>query len=344
MNEQMQMNNYSYLFDVFGKTLRVHGNWPDCLKDLSDWYAMAQIKGIETPDFSLEIRGVHPKDIEKHIPLPADKYKKQSGIMLVNEKLDYATYADGHRQWTDYAGVGRIFLDFSRSSALSVVCENSVFPTYQKYLFSDHPLDKLFSSRGIFSMHASCASINGKGIAFTGNSGAGKSTAAFALLQKNMPIITDEKLFVLEDRGYVACSISDIIKVRHDAMSKFFLDPGCRREYDVINDEHYLKIRGATSSTYRNRVPLKVLCLLEQTGKQKTEIAEVSPTKMIGGLFPVTITSVNPQFKAAKFDFIMEMLANIECRLVKFGTDMDHFAKKIEELAGEVETGNKKIV
>jgi hypothetical protein len=30
---------------------------------------------------------------------------------------------------------------------------------------------------------------------------------------------------------------------------------------------------------------------------------------------------------------MMEMLENVECRLVKFGTDMDDFAAKIEQLA-----------
>jgi hypothetical protein len=330
------MNNYSYLFDVFGKTLRVHGDWSDCLKDLSSWYAMPQIEKTGTPDFSLEIRGVHPEDINKQMPLPADQHKRRSGIMLVNEKLDYSTYADGDRNWIDYAGAGRIMVDFSWGSAISLICENSVFPTYQKYLFADHPLDKLFSSRGIFSMHASCASINGKGIAFTGDSGAGKSTAAFALLQKGFPIITDEKLLVLKDAGYVACSISDIIKVRYDAMSKFFSSPDCGREYDVINGEHYIKLGGSNSTAYQNWVPLKVLCLLEQTGQDKTELHPVSPTRLIGGLFPVTITSVNPQFRAAKFEFIMDMLETIECRLVKFGTDMDDFAVKIAELASTV--------
>lgn len=82
-----------------------------------------------------------------------------------------------------------------------------------------------------------------------------------------------------------------------------------------------------------NRIPLKALCLLEQTGELKTEIKNINPTKLVGGLFPVTITSASRQYKEAKFGFITEMLENIECRLVKFGTDMDDFTAKIEEFA-----------
>jgi hypothetical protein len=294
---------------------------------------MPQIKESQEPEFSLEIAGVDIEEMERRIPLPGTEYKIRSGIMITNQNFDFVTYIDGSRQWVDYAGAGRIMLDFSKGSAVSLICSDAMLPTYQKYLFADHSLDKLFTSRGIFSMHASCASVGGKGIAFTGNSGAGKSTAAFALMQKGMPILTDEKLFVFKDAGYTAGSVSDIIKVRNDVMSKFFAAKEECHEYDVIAEEHYLKLGGSKKSSWQNRVPLNALCLLEQTGESKTQITEVNPTKLVGGLFPVTITSVHPRYKAAKFEFIMEMLENIECRLVRFGTDMDDFVAKIQELA-----------
>lgn len=327
------MSDYSYIFDAFGKSFKIFGDWDPCLKDICSWYAMPQIKESKAPEFSLEIAGVDIKEMERRIPLPGTEYKIRSGIMTANQNFDFSSYIEGNRQWMDYVGVGRIMIDFSKGNAVSLICSNAMLPTYQKYLFADHPLDKLFTSKGIFSIHASCASVNGKGIAFTGNSGAGKSTAAFALMQKGMPILTDEKLFVFKDAGYSAGSVSNIIKVRYDAMSKFFAAPDSCHEYDVIAEEHYLKLGGSKKSSWQNKVPLKALCLLEQTGKQKTEITAVNPTTLVGGLFPVTITSVPPRYKAAKFKFIMEMLENIECRLVKFGTDMDDFAAKIIELS-----------
>ena len=327
------MSDYSYIFDVFGKSLKIFGDWDPCLKDICSWYAMPQLEGSNAPELALEIAGADIEEMERRIPLPGTDCKIRSGIMVTNQNFDFVTYMNGHRQWTDYAGAGRIMIDFGKGSALSLICSDAVVPTYQKYLFADHPLDKLFTSKGIFSIHASCASVNGKGIAFTGNSGAGKSTAAFALMQKGMPILTDEKLFIFKDAGYSAGSVSDIIKVRYDVMSKFFAAPDSCHEYDVIAEEHYLKLGGSKKSSWQNRVPLKALCLLEQTGEQKTEITAVNPTTLVGGLFPVTITSVHPRYKAAKFEFIMEMLGNIECRLVKFGTDMDDFVAKIMKLS-----------
>lgn len=327
------MSDYSYIFDAFGRPLKIFGDWDPCLKDMCSWYAMPPLEGSNAPELALEIAGVDIEEMERRIPLPGTQYKVRSGIMAVNQNFDFATYMDGHRQWTDYAGAGRIMIDFSKGSAVSLICSDAMFPTYQKYLFADHPLDKLFTSKGIFSMHASCASVNGKGIAFTGNSGAGKSTATFALMQKGMPILTDEKLFIFKDAGYSAGSVSDIIKVRYDAISRFFAAPDSGHEYDVIAGEHYLKLGGSNTFTWQNQAPLKALCLLEQTGESKTEITAINPIKLVGGLFPVTITSVHPLYKAAKFEFIMEMVENIECRLVKFGTDMDDFTAKIQELA-----------
>jgi hypothetical protein len=327
------MSDYSYIFDAFGKSFKIFGDWDPCLKDICSWYAMPQIKESRESVFSLEISGVDIEEMERRIPLPGAEYKIRSGVMITNQNFDFVTYIDGSKQWVDYAGAGRIMLDFSKGSAVSLICSDTILPTYQKYLFADHSLDKLFTSEGIFSMHASCASVNGKGIAFTGNSGAGKSTAAFALMQKGMPILTDEKLFVFKDAGYLAGSVSDIIKVRYDAISKFFAAKEECHEYDVIAEEHYLKLGDSKKSSWQNRVPLNALCLLEQTGESKTQITAINPIKLVGGLFPVTITSVHPRYKAAKFEFIMEMLENIECRLVKFGTDMDDFAAKIEALA-----------
>lgn len=331
------MSDYVYILDAFGRSLKIFGNWDPCLKDLYSWYAIPPGKESNEPAFSLEISGANVGEMEKLLPLPGSEYKMESRIMEANENFDFTTYINGNRQWIDYAGAGRIMIDFAKGSAVSLMCGNAMLPTYQKYLFADHPLTQLFTSRGIFSMHASCASVGGKGIAFTGDSGAGKSTAAFALMNKGMPILTDEKLFVLKkDAGYSAWSVSDIIKVRGEALSRFFAAKDECHEYDVISGEHYLKLGGSKKSLWQNSTPLKALCLLEQTGKSHTEITAVNPTKLVGGLFPVTITGVHPQYRAAKFDFMMEMVENIECRLVKFGTDMNDFTANIEELAEKI--------
>ncbi|MFZ2397306.1 MAG: hypothetical protein WAW31_01330 [Smithella sp.] len=321
--------------------MKIFGDWDPCLKDICSWYAMPPSQKSDQPEFSLEISGVKSEEMERLIPLPGAEYKIRSGIMAANQNFDFTSYINGSRQWVDYAGAGRIMIDYGKGSAVSLMCSKAMLPTYQKYLFADYALDKLFTSKGIFSMHASCASVGGKGIAFTGNSGAGKSTSAFALMQKGMPILTDEKLFIFKNAGYTAGSVSDIIKVRYDVLSKFFTAKKECQEYDVIAGEHYLKLGCSKKSSWQNRVPLKALCLLEQTGELKTEIKNVNPTKLVGGLFPVTITGASLQYKEAKFGFITEMLENIECRLVKFGTDMEAFAVKIQELAEGIEIVDK---
>jgi hypothetical protein len=149
-----------------------------------------------------------------------------------------------------------------------------------------------------------------------------------------MPILTDEKLFIFKkEEGYSGGAVSDIIKVRHDAISMLFPKPASCSKFDVIGEEHYFKLGASDSYRWQDMVTLKALCMLEQTGAPKTEITAISPTKLAGGLFPVTITGASPRYRAEKFGFIMEVLENIECRLVKFGTDMDDFARAVEKLA-----------
>ncbi len=328
------MQKHSYIFDAFGSAFGVSGDWTDCLKDICTWYKIPLLANSREPDLTIEISGVDMEEMDAILPLPADNYKLRKGVMLANEKFDYTSYADNERQWIDYARVGRIMIDYANSSAMALMCGSAMLPTYQKILFPDYALDKLLSSRGIFSMHASCAVVKGKGIAFTGNSGAGKSTAAFILMQKGMQILTDEKLYVFKtDDGYQAGAVSDIIKVNDDSVKRFFANHDSYQEYDVISGEHYLKISSTKATPCQKETPLKALCLLEQTGVPQTQITSVNPTNLVGGLFPVTITGTSRRYKAAKFDFIMEMLNTIECRLVKFGTDMDDFAEKIEGLA-----------
>jgi hypothetical protein len=327
------MEKFSYTFNTFGKSLKVSGDWAPCLKDICSWFALPQITEPDEPDITMEMSGADMAEIERLMPLPGTEYRIRSGIMSINRDFDYSIYSDGQMYWTDYDGAGRILLDLGRGSAVSLICGGGMLPTYQKYLFADHPLDKLLASKDIYSLHSSCASVNGKGIAFTGNSGAGKSTAAFALMQKGLPILTDEKLFIFKDAGYSAGAVSDIIKVRLDAISRFFTRPDSSHEYDVISGEHYIKLGGSKIYHWQDRVPLRALCMLEQTGEPGTEVLAINPTKLAGGLFPVTMTSVIPQHRAAKFGFIMEMLEDIECRLIRFGTDMDDFASKVEKLA-----------
>lgn len=327
------MSDYSYTLNAFGLTLKISGDCDSCLKDICSWYAMPPVEESREADMSLHICGADINQMESRLPLPRDEYKIRSGVITGHQNFDFAYYKDGNRYWADYAGAGRLMIDFSRCCAEVLIYSKTMLPTYQIILFADHALGKLFASKGIFSMHASCAAIGGKGIAFTGTSGAGKSTAAFALARAGMPVLTDERLFVTKDAGYQARSISDIIKVREDVMSRFFAGADSCRTYDVIGDEHYLKLGSSKTIAWRDSAPLKALCLLEQTGQPETKIMPVSPLKLTGGLFPVTMTSSYSRFRAAKFEFVMEMMDNVECRLVKFGTDMNDFAAKIRQLA-----------
>lgn len=61
-------------------------------------------------------------------------------------------------------------------------------------------LGGILHQRGLFPLHASCVSLNGRGIALAGPSGAGKSTLVAALVRQGATFVSDD-LCVLEQTG-----------------------------------------------------------------------------------------------------------------------------------------------
>lgn len=326
------MEKYYWTFDVFGQRVEFFGDSEMCLKNLNFYLTLPQIDKLDKLDLSVEVREVTSCDVDRRIPLPREIFKIGSYTIRANIEIQNRTYAREAIYWADYAGVGRIKLDFLQGKAqVLIIADNTVLPTYQKFLFIDFVLDRLLGARGIFSIHGSCASINGKGIAFTGSSGTGKSTAAYALLIRGYPVITDEKLFLFKRLGYVGGAITDIVKVRAEAVNRFFPELSINSPYDVIEKETYYQI-GRTGYCWQAETPVDYLCMLEQTGQASTSIEGVSLAKMVGQLFPVTMSACIPFNRPNKFNFLMDFLNETPCYCIKFGTDMDDFVHSVENL------------
>lgn len=63
-----------------------------------------------------------------------------------------------------------------------------------RFLLTGSALSALLQQRGIVTLHASAVVINDQAVAFFGQSGAGKSTAATALVERGFPLVTDDVL------------------------------------------------------------------------------------------------------------------------------------------------------
>lgn len=67
-------------------------------------------------------------------------------------------------------------------------------PDMVRFMLTGSALSALLQQRGIVTLHASAVVINDRAVAFFGQSGAGKSTTATALVERGFALITDDVL------------------------------------------------------------------------------------------------------------------------------------------------------
>ena len=67
-------------------------------------------------------------------------------------------------------------------------------------------LIETFKYEGLYFLHGACVYGNGKAYLFTGDSGAGKTTAAFSLVRQGFQYVSDDSLFFSERKRHIAVS------------------------------------------------------------------------------------------------------------------------------------------
>lgn len=212
---------------------------------------------------------------------------------------------------------------------------------HRSYLFGSLFLYSLFLSAGIYSIHASCIQVDGAGLVFTGDSGSGKSSSAFALMERGFPVLSDERVLLGRcGSEYRAASLCDVVKVSEGAVERFF--PLFREKpvFHKSDDDQYYRIRDC-GFRHLSETDVDALCVLQQTGKRESSWRKIPPAGAVRHLFPVTINCDIPGLAKEKFLFLTDFLKTVPCYKIEFGTDMDGFTKVVREIAGEADTWRK---
>jgi len=322
---------YKY-YNVFGTTVELCFNSPRWMESMLYYLSIPCAESHDKAEIQLALLEISPGEADKHIPLPNDKKKHDEAILQLNRAVPYVRYIKGQQRWTDYTGYGRSWMDFSEGRGKAVRFRDSVInPYYSDIIFGCFGLINLMSKAGFYGIHASCVEVNGKGVVFTGNSGRGKSTAAYAMLRRGHPILTDDRLMLVKRGAYYGISITDIIKLRHAAIHSLFPELRQKPSYQDIDDGCHYKVTKIEGLKYIPSTKVCSLVTLEQTGQPKSRLEKISPARVVRELFPVTM-GVYGLNTGEKFHFIMDFLLSVDCYHVYFGTDMEHFGRIIEEL------------
>ena len=99
-----------------------------------------------------------------------------------------------------------------------------------------------------------------------------------------------------------------------------------------IDDEFYYKSSSIKEIAYISSTTLDYVVIFERTEMPGSYLEKIHPSRIVGELFPVTLSVYEPVKTASKFSFLMDFLDNVQCYKAYFGTDMDIFADKIDEL------------
>jgi hypothetical protein len=142
-------------------------------------------------------------------------------------------------------------------------------------------LGAIYFQRGDFPLHASVVVVRGAAVAFTGGSGAGKSTMAAWLHAQGFPLLCDDVCVVRfdSDGKPVAYPGFPRLKLWKDTLTAFEIDAGkLLRDYSRA-DKYHLPI----AARFRDKpVPLKhILALQFSEAETAPRVTDVRPSEAV---------------------------------------------------------------
>lgn len=94
--------------------------------------------------------------------------------------------------------------------------------SYLRYHFLEPLALSMLSSSYVIPLHAACVELNGKGVLLCGNSGAGKSSLAFACARAGWNYISDDASYLVrEGSGRLVAGNSQQVRLRPSAVELF---------------------------------------------------------------------------------------------------------------------------
>ncbi|PTS86567.1 HPr kinase [Sphingomonas sp. HMWF008] len=155
--------------------------------------------------------------------------------------------------------VGTFLLDSGQR--VTVAAKPDAAPTDIALFLLGSVFGLLCHQRGLLPLHASAVDIGGRAIAFTGDSGAGKSTTAAALVRRGHALLSDD-ISVLDSSGdtLMLVSTSPKQKLWGDSLRALGLEAGARvrPQLDIDKFEH-----NASSAFDAAPRPLAAICHLQ---------------------------------------------------------------------------------
>lgn len=323
--EKMMTKSVMFRWQEFN--IELNTNSSELILLVEKYTTLERINTNGIADIKLTFNDCEKDSIEGQIPHEA--INTFSGKMLLEETRDYLVYKLENEKWSVYKEYGTCHINDSKNTIVSErIFKNVVFDYYSILLLMIKPLSELLRKYGYVRFHTGCIKIKDNNCLISGISGRGKSTATFSLLRKGHLVLSDEMpLLKKEGERYNAYSLSNIVKIREEAVKRFFTKDIMNLPHDCFEDEYYFQLSDIQSKTLKVASDIKNVFVLNITGKTDTKIHSVHPTQVIQELFPVTINAIDEEKMNETFKFVMGFLNHANCYQIDFGTDMELFEK-----------------
>lgn len=329
-----ERESQSKWYNLRGYAIQIKCNDRSWLESVSRFLRMSAALAT-TPHLSLDLRLIDADEADHLLPLPDLGWRIPEVTLLLNRPVVVKSYLGESEQWSDYEGYARTYVDYEHGVARVLLFrDHDIIPHYADLLFAYNLINQLMVRYEFFSVHASCVELAGAGIMLSGNSGRGKSTSIFALLQQGFKVLSDERVLLYRsEQGFRGYSISDVIKVREGARERFFPALQKKYAYASIDDEHYYKCETIVPGGWTADTVIQHFLVINQSGVPQSRLSRINPARVVGEFFPVTMKAYENKAAAAKkFHFLMDFLSSIPCYQLDFGTDMRYFAALLKAL------------
>jgi hypothetical protein len=329
------MKYFTGKFDLNGVVIAVESNRADWLGALANSISAPAAAEGDRAELTVELLEMEDQEIDALCPLPGDEYKLGENDVFLDQLVRYTGYQRDEAFWQEIGGYARIFIDYGggRGTIYRRRDRKVINPFFADSFFAVNLMEKMLSSRQFYSIHASCAQVNGRGVIITGPGGRGKSTSGYALARQGHPFLNDERVLLKRRENYRACSISDLFKLRPEAVDRFFPELASIEPFYLPNPDEFCYKTGIMPGMERaTECDADILLILKQVDQPGSEARPINPARAVGELFPVTMNLRNNKESIKKFDFLTDFLHQITCYQIDFGYDMDDFARLVSEL------------
>lgn len=168
---------FDHMLFPFGFTTKIKSNEPAVIRAAEESWAKFPPRFHEAP---IELRFLVSDLPTKQLP-GSPTFRAQSNLLTI--------VADAHNFACCDLAAGFGFACVTKTTALTT--------DYLRYHFLDAMLYTLLDARHLVAVHAACLAKNGSGVLFAGDSGAGKSSLAYACARRGWTYVSDDATWLV---------------------------------------------------------------------------------------------------------------------------------------------------